>query len=75
MDSTKIHFSLVCDAEYMGRNGIGRCVGLSVYVHQDSGVVELRPINSRGNDGKCFIEIPLDAVPQLVKSLIRLGLA
>lgn len=59
-------------AEYMGRNGIARCVGLSLYVNRKKGTVELWPVNSRGADGKCFIEVPYGALPSLVESFVKL---
>ena len=60
-------------AEYMGRSGIARCVGLSLYVNRRKGTVELWPVNFRGVDGRCFIEVPCGALPSLVDSFAKLG--
>ncbi len=60
----------------LGRNGISFCVGLDLFsysrINKDNRayqVVELSPINSQGNVTKCYIEIDMEAVPELIKQL------
>lgn len=46
--------------EALGRNGWMKAIGLEVFDWQSKQVVQLQPINSRGEPGRCVIELPLD---------------
>lgn len=58
------------DLSYIGRNGSGKCRGLSI--NQYSDFVTMSPLNSKGNVGNCLIDIPTEAIPELVQRLIPL---
>lgn len=47
----------------LGRNGYMRCLGVEIYEHSSSGnCLEISPINSKDNVGRCHIGIPLEDV-------------
>jgi hypothetical protein len=50
-----------------GRNGYMKCHGLEVSDIWEA--VELTPITSRGNAGRCFIRIPYSSIPNLIAAL------
>jgi hypothetical protein len=52
---------------YLGRNGSGIMAGISIF--GVSNRVSIHPINSKGNLARCFIEIPKDRVPDIIKAL------
>lgn len=60
----------------IGRNGSMITIGLAIYNDQRFGednksyeTVQLMPINSRGQDGHCTIEFPIDNIPELISLL------
>lgn len=60
----------------LGRNGTSICIGLDVYPSSRINVnnvqfrvVELAPINSYGYTTRCYIEIDMEAIPELIKHL------
>ena len=60
----------------VGRNGSMITIGLAVYNDQRLGednktyeTIQLMPINSRGQDGHCLIEFPVDNIPELIDIL------
>jgi hypothetical protein len=55
---------------FLGRNGIGKCTGLDIFEFE--GVLELRPVTSKNQIGRAQLNLPVTAVPRLVKSLVRL---
>jgi hypothetical protein len=52
---------------FLGRNGYGRCTGLEIVPNE--GLVDLRPFTSRDRPGRCLMQAPLAAIPQIVKIL------
>jgi len=52
---------------YEGRNGNGRQTGIEVQALIDR--IALRPINRSGPTDSCRIEIPKDAVKELIQTL------
>lgn len=55
------------DMVYLGRNGSGMMAGISLF--GISNRVEIYPINSKGNRARCFMEIPKDKIPEVIKAL------
>ena len=64
----EIHFTEK-SATAMGRNGIMYCRGL--YVSQTNYVVTIRPINSKGHIGNCYIDIPLKNLQLVIEKLME----
>lgn len=54
---------------YLGRNGTGFITGLSVYRPLGSDTLTLTPVNSKGIWARCFMEIPLVAIPEFIEAL------
>lgn len=48
------------DIVSVGRNGVIKTSGLVIH-EQDDGVVDVRPLNSRGKAGNCSTRFPVDA--------------
>lgn len=55
---------------FLGRNGYMKCSGIDLSSSTD--VVTLSPLTSRGDVGRCNIEIPLDNLPEVIAKLQRL---
>lgn len=51
----------------IGRNGLMKCQGLSINVYDDSDMITILPINSKGNVGNCLIDIPRKDLKKLLK--------
>ena len=70
--ATEIHWDCNIDGvrgfEYTGRNGVGKCCGLSLTKVSDRTWV--RPINSKGTVGRCHIDIPADRTGLVAASLL-----
>ena len=45
---------------FLGRNGTGKCIGVHVmkFEHLPNKDIALYPITSKGEDGRCMIQIP-----------------
>jgi hypothetical protein len=54
--------------QFLGRNGSGKCVGVNV-LHTADNSIMLEPITSRGLIGRCFIEVPDEAIDGLITLL------
>jgi hypothetical protein len=54
----------------LGRNGIVTTTGVEVWPHRDN--VTIYPVTSKGKRGRCYIEIPAEALPELTRALQRL---
>lgn len=52
---------------FLGRNGYFKCNGIEVF--KDTKSILIQPITSKGNTGRCFIEIPANSIPALSKCL------
>ena len=52
---------------YKGRNGMGTCVGLDIALYEHHATV--RPINSKGHTGQCYIEIPNEDLANVCTAL------
>ncbi len=61
------------DAKFLGRNGYFKCRGVDVWVDAEDGIVTLTPITSRGERGRCFLEIPVAKLGELAGALAALS--
>jgi hypothetical protein len=58
----------------LGRNGHSKQVGLNLiryhYTNPSlSSVVQLSPINTKGGVTQCYLEVPMNDIPELIKQL------
>lgn len=54
---------------FLGRNGMFKQSGLDIYTLNRTPIIELTPIDSRSNLARSFIQIPVDALPKVIKAL------
>lgn len=54
---------------FTGRNGYFRCSGLDIQPLDHNQSVLIAPLTSQGVVGRCDIEIPLEALPEVVAKL------
>ena len=56
---------------YLGRNGNGKVAGMLVQkmVLGGTELMEIAPINSKGDCARCYIQLPIGDVPALIKAL------
>lgn len=54
---------------FFGRNGYFKSSGISISVDSIDTTVSLDPITSKGNIGRCRIEIPIEDIPDVVSTL------
>lgn len=62
------------DMAYLGRNGYGKMYGMNTYPVKgcsDVPYVWMEPINSKGNVARCYMQIPINAIPELVDKLMK----
>lgn len=52
---------------YEGRNRIGSCQGLEIFEGGDR--ITLFPLNSRGRTEACWIDLPKEAIPEVINIL------
>lgn len=55
------------DVNSLGRNGDVRTQGLDIL--KVGANVSLSPVRKKGGTGRCFIEMPVDAIPEVVQAL------
>ena len=55
------------NVNFIGRNGYFKASGLDIYANES--IVILQPITSKGEIGRCSIEIPIEAVAALMNIL------
>lgn len=53
------------DVIFLGRNGEFRCAGLEVKQYGGI-VVQFEPVTSKGEVGRCVIEMPVDKLDELI---------
>lgn len=58
---------------YLGRNGNGKVIGLSISKMQIGGteLIEICPINSKGNIAQCYIQFPAQHIKEVIEALIE----
>lgn len=59
----------------LGRNGEMNTTGLEIHRHlwNDGQTLSISPVTSKGQTGRCSIEIPVADIPQLVKELTAIA--
>lgn len=61
-------------ATYYGRHGNGQVIGLSISKMQlgnGTEVIEICPINSKGNIAQCYIQFPAQHIKEVIEALIE----
>jgi hypothetical protein len=53
--------------EALGRNGMMKATGLSIFVNKDDNTALVGPITSKGLVGRCWIEIPVESFLEAAK--------
>jgi hypothetical protein len=71
MASAELRFSRRAENLTLGRNGFSYAEG--VYVSERMGDALIEPVNSKGDIGRARIVVPLEDVPELIKSLQRIA--
>lgn len=56
--------------DFLGRNGICYCDGISVLPYSFKACKSIVPMTSKGNLGQCSIDIPVDSVPDVVLAMM-----
>ena len=56
-------------AMFLGRNGYFTCVGVEIFDMTFRKVVEISPITSKGKVGRCYIQIPIGNLPEVIEKL------
>ncbi len=64
-------------SKFLGRNGSFKCSGLSLGQFEspfegERPFIEIRPITSKGQPGKCFIEVPISHMRELINALTEI---
>jgi len=54
--------------EYYGRNGFGKFLGLDLW--NNAGRIRFSPVNSTGRSTSCMMDVPYEALPELVEYLV-----
>lgn len=54
-------------ADALGRNGLIKTTGMLVTKLKDTVVLE--PVTTRNVTGRCYIEVPVEVIPDLTKAL------
>lgn len=54
---------------FFGRNGYFKSSGISITTDHLDNLVSIEPITSKGNIGRCRIEIPIEDIPNIVSTL------
>ena len=57
---------------FTGRNGYLKCNGVQFTPLQHNNSVLMLAVNSRGDVARCDIEIPAEALPELIETLQKL---
>lgn len=69
----ELHYDEACARQALGRNGYMRCCGLELMLTSNDTEVIIKPINSKGKDGRSQIIVPVKDLPKLMHllSLLR----
>mgnify|MGYP001227900453 CR=1 FL=1 len=60
------------ETQALGRNGLMKAKGISLFVSEPDQTFTIEPINSKGVTGRCSIHIPLEDLDQVIKKLTRI---
>lgn len=63
----EIHFTQ--ETQFLGRNGLSKCIGLEIQKNESNDLVIIRPVNSKGTTGTSFIAVPQGSIPELIDTL------
>jgi hypothetical protein len=65
----RIMFDDKIDIFALGRNGWSKQKGIGFYFYGISTMLEIQPINSRGQFTRCKICLPKENIPEFIKQL------
>ena len=54
---------------FTGRNGYGKCNGIDLLPLDHNKSLMIAPLTSRGDVGRCDIEVPMENLPELIAKL------
>ena len=55
--------------KFEGRNGYFNSIGLQLTKHNGDDILNIYPITSKNNIGRCLIEIPIEEIDSLIEIL------
>lgn len=55
--------------KFEGRNGYFNSIGLQLTKHNGDDILNVYPITSKNNIGRCLIEIPIEEIDNLIEIL------
>jgi len=67
MNTKRIMFSQ--QTGFKGRNGYFNSIGLQLTKHNGEDILNIYPITSKNNIGRCLIEIPIEEIDNLIEIL------
>lgn len=67
MDNQQVRWERTTN--FTGRNGYMKCNGLNILTLDHNRSVMLSPLTSRGTVGRCDVEIPLEALLEVIATL------
>ena len=59
--------------KFEGRNGYFNSIGLQLTKHDNDDVLNIYPITSKNNIGRCLIEIPVEEIDNLIEILKKIN--
>lgn len=63
----EIHFTE--EGQFLGRNGLSKCIGLEIVKNDINNFVIIRAVNSKNATGSSFIAVPQGSIPELIDTL------
>ena len=57
---------------FEGRNGYFKSIGLQLTKHNNDDILNIYPITSKNNIGRCLIEIPVEEIDDLIEILKKI---
>lgn len=58
--------------KFEGRNGYFNSIGLKITKFEKDDILNIYPITSKNNIGRCLIEIPIEEIDNLIKVLNKI---
>lgn len=59
---------------FLGRNGLFKATGISVWKVDQGHEIYLEPITSKGKIGRCSIILPFDSIDEVIEALSKIDL-
>lgn len=58
--------------KFEGRNGYFNSIGLKITKFEKDDILNIYPITSKNNIGRCLIEIPIEEIDNLIETLNKI---